>query len=368
MIRLGVFSVVPSPYQRDLFGALATHPEVDLSVYYQSPDSVDNPWPEADLHAYEALLDGRRVSYGAKRAYINWSLPDLKPYDLVVLNTSYVSTAPQWLMRTQLKNRPWMFWGERMREQSNPMKRAGQHFFSDPLKEADAIACIGSLGVASYRARFPNQTLYNIPYHCDLSSFREAAQQPSGHSSTVEFLCCGQMIYRKGVDLLLRAFDGLVQEGLPVRLRLVGREADLPEMLRDLSEEAKSRIEFIGFQSPNALPSLFAQSDVFVLPSRHDGWGVVVNQALGSGLPMICSDAVGAAHDLILSEENGVRVPAGQVGPLREQMRRLATQPDVRSAWGERSAELVDAWTPEAGAQRWVDAIKDVLANRMVSS
>ena len=368
MLRIGVISVVPSPYQRDLFEALANHPAIDLSVYYQSPDSVDNPWPEASLHDHEALLDGKRISYGAKRAYVNWSLPDLQPYDLVVLNTSYVSTAPQWLMRTKLKKIPWIFWGERMREQSSPLKQAGQYLLSEPLHEASAIACIGTLGMESYRARFPDQTLYNIPYYCQLSAFREAAQHQSGSSECVEFLCCGQMIYRKGVDLLLQAFDSLVQDEFPVRLRLIGREADLPEMLQDVSAETKERIDFMGFQSPDVLPELFAKSDVFVLPSRHDGWGVVVNQALGSGLPMICSDAVGAAHDLIVSNENGIRVPAGDVAPLRDQMRRLVTQPDVRSAWGKQSSEWAADWTPEAGAQRWVDAVRDVLKSHAVSS
>ena len=52
-------------------------------------------------------------------------------------------------------------------------------------------------------------------------------------------------------------------------------------------------------EQPPAIPSVFAEADVFCLPSRHDGWGVVVNEALGAGLPIVASDGVGAAHDLV---------------------------------------------------------------------
>lgn len=369
MIDVGILSVVPSPYQRDLFAALNAHPDVNPTVFYQSPDSVDNPWPEAHLHDFEFLLDGRRVSFGVKRAYVNWSLPDFTAFDVVILNTSYVSTAPQWLMRTSLTSTPWVFWGERMRRQSNPLKNAIQETLMAPLRDADAIACIGSLAVDAYRDSFPEQTLFNIPYYCDLSDFVKAREEaPPSSEDDVTFLFCGQMIHRKGVDLLVDAFDDLIADGVSARLLLVGREADLPDMLVSTSDETQSRVEFVGFQPPEALPALFARADVFVLPSRHDGWGVVVNEALGSGLPLICSDAVGAAHDIVQPETNGVRVPAGAVTPLRDQMRRLAIDPNLRAKWGRASARLVEEWTPEAGADRWARALTSVLSSPVSSA
>ena len=105
------------------------------------------------------------------------------------------------------------------------------------------------------------------------------------------------MIARKGVDLLLQAFARLDARA---RLLLVGREADLPGWLAALpAERARAAWSTRASRPPEALPRFFARADVFVLPSRYDGWGVVVNQALGAGLPILCSDAVGAAADLV---------------------------------------------------------------------
>jgi glycosyltransferase involved in cell wall biosynthesis len=358
--RLAVFSVVPSPYQRDLFAAMAARPEIDLSVFYQSVERIDNPWPESMLRSYESALPGRRFSYGAKHVFLNWGLPDVRAFDAVVLNTSHASPTAQWLMRTQLGEVPWIFWGERLRRQPNPLRRLGHSILTRPLSNASAIACIGSMAVAAYRERFPGQRLANIPYHCDLEPFREASS--TSESPEVVFLFCGQMIPRKGIDLLLEAFDRLVEAGAPARLWLVGREADLPTHMEEMSERGRRHVEVLGFQAPDDLPALFGKADVFVLPSRHDGWGVVVNEALGSGLPLICSDAVGAAHDLVVPEQNGLRVPAGQVGPLREAMARMIDRPKLRRQWGENARAMAKDWSPEAGAERWVQLIHDILA------
>jgi glycosyltransferase involved in cell wall biosynthesis len=103
-----------------------------------------------------------------------------------------------------------------------------------------------------------------------------------------------------------------------------------------------------------------------VLPSRYDGWGVVVNQALGAGLPIICSDMVGAGFDLVEEEVNGARFPVGDSGVLATQMQRFITEPSLSERWGKASRERARLWTPEAGAAKWVDAFKTVLQQRAV--
>jgi len=359
-VTICIISVVPAPYQRDLFSAMAARPEIDLSVFYQSVERIDNPWPDSALEDFETALPGRRVSYGSKHTFVNWELPDVRAFDAVILNLSHASPTTQWFMRTQLQEVPWIFWGERLRSQPNALRRAAQSVLVQPLRRADAIASIGSVAVDAYREWFPDQRLVNIPYHCTLAPFLDAPATPGTSDDTV-FLFCGQMIRRKGIDLLLDAFDQLVQTHASVRLRLVGSEAEAPALVNEMSEEGRRRVDVLGFQPPKKLPALFQEADVFVLPSRHDGWGVVVNQALASGLPLVCSDAVGAAHDLVEPEQNGVRLPAGQVEPLRAAMERMATRPALCRKWGEQSRSRAPDWTPDAGAERWGRALRSIL-------
>jgi glycosyltransferase involved in cell wall biosynthesis len=161
------------------------------------------------------------------------------------------------------------------------------------------------------------------------------------------------MIARKGIDVLLHAFSLLVKHGVPARLHLIGREADLPRFLSELPAETRALISYHGFRSPADLPAVFASADVFVLPSRHDGWGVVVNQALAAGLPVIASDAVGAAHDLIVHEISGLIVPAGNTSALEVAMRRLALSSALRDKLAAASATVVDRISPESAAGFW---------------
>jgi glycosyltransferase involved in cell wall biosynthesis len=224
---------------------------------------------------------------------------------------------------------------------------------SAPLRHARAIAAIGSVAAAEYHARFPQPEIVNIPYHCDLAPFLAQPRAKASDRHPV-FLFCGQMIARKGVDLLLEAFARL-ERG---RLLLVGREADLPRLLAPLPPGVRERIEYAGFQPPAELPRFFARADVFVLPSRHDGWGVVVNQALGAGLPILCSDRVGAGLDLVQGEVNGLRFSAGDKTALAAAMKRCLDAPKDLIAWGNASRARAAEWTPTAGAGKWIAAFE----------
>jgi len=351
-MRAAFVSVVPSPYQRDLFRALAQRPEVDLSVYYLEAAAPDSPWPQKALAAYERILHGFWFSIGSARCHVNWPLPRLRDFDVVVMNT-LMSVTGQWLMRTTLRSRRWIFWGERLGHGGKLHER-----LAAPLHRATGIAAIGTFAEQDYRQRFPEPRHFRIPYFCDLAPFLAAPRRVRNDGHVV-FLFCGQMIARKGVDLLLEAFQRL---GSGARLLLVGREAELPQLLAPLPAKIRERIEYAGFQPPEELPRLFSRADVFVLPSRYDGWGVVVNQALGAGLPIICSDMVGAGRDLVEEEVNGLRFSAGDSTALAEKMQRFLMHPELCDHWGQVSRRRAAHWTPEAGAAKWVETFQTILA------
>jgi glycosyltransferase involved in cell wall biosynthesis len=355
--RVAFITIVPSPYQRDLFAALSSRGDVDLSVCYMERASPDSPWPEAPLRPFERILPGFWVPFSAVRVHVNWSLPDLVAFDAVVLS-SFASWTGQWLMRRGLRGKRWLFWGERLRKQNRRVRESLQRRLAAPLAGAAGIVGVGRAAESDYATRFPGTRHFCIPYHCDLTGFTDTPR--SEPSARIRFLFCGQMIRRKGVDLLLTAFDRLVQKGLEVELHLVGREASLPGFLSAVSLAARERIRYVGFQPPESLPTFFARADVFVMPSRHDGWGVVVNQALGAGLPVITSDAVGAGIDLVEHEVNGLHFPACDVHALEQSMERVAVNRREASLWGEASRKKALSLTPDEGARKWATVFSDL--------
>jgi glycosyltransferase involved in cell wall biosynthesis len=353
--QVAFVTIVPSPYQRDLFGALAAREDIDLSVYYLESAAPDSPWPEKELRSFERILPGFWVPFGSLRAHVNWQIPDFSKADFVILS-SFTSFTGQLLMRNSLRGRRWLFWGERPRPQIG-MKQLVQQQLASPIGGAAGIVGIGSAAEHDYRSRFPQLRHFCIPYHCELAPFF-AIQRDPNLRYPITFFFCGQMIERKGVDLLLRAFDRLIANGMDARLLLVGREAELPTFMNLVSPKTRSRVQYEGFQPPDCLPAYFARSDVFVMPSRHDGWGVVVNQALATGVPIITSDAVGAGLDYVENGINGVKVKAGDVDALYEAMQTLARNPEIALIWGRKSREVARALTPEAGADKWVQVFE----------
>jgi len=357
MLRVIFYSVLPSPYQRDLFYALNQIPQISLTVFYLESAYWDSPWPQAPLRSYESVLPGFDLRWGNARFHINWHRLPRSEADAIVFN-GYTNAIAQSLLRRQSDRVACLFWGEQQSESAQGVKGQLTAWLRAPLQNCRAIAAIGSAAARDYRQRFPDKPVFNIPYYCNLEAFQAAIPSRPRQPPTVLF--CGQMIPRKGVDLLLRAFERVTQQGLDARLLLVGREAELPQMLPQLTKAARQRVEYAGFQAPEDLPHFFRRADVFVLPSRYDGWGVVVNQAVGAGLPAICSDAVGAARDLIEPGRNGAIVPAGDVEALTEQLAHYLQSPGAIQAASAHAQRQARAWSPEAGAQRWLEALQAV--------
>src|SRR5690348_3396363 len=104
-------TIVPSPYQRDLFAALHAREDVHIDVCYLEGSTPENPWPEKPLQNYERVLTGVTLPLGSLRVHINVPPSALSAYDLIIL-CSFTSLTGQWLMNVGLRNRPWLFWGE----------------------------------------------------------------------------------------------------------------------------------------------------------------------------------------------------------------------------------------------------------------
>lgn len=150
-------------------------------------------------------------------------------------------------------------------------------------------------------------------------------------------LFVGRLINKKGVDILLEAFARVVQN-VPSQLLIAG---DGPERTK-LEEQAarlrvNDRVHFVGFQQPKDLPRFYCAADLFVLPSRTEPWGVVVMEALASGLPVVVSNLVGCYPDVINDDQVGRVVAPEDPHSLAEAMRDyLLKRPDknrVHQIW-----------------------------------
>jgi len=361
MLSIIAVSVVPSPYQRDFFWALSAHPGVDLRVYYTEAAAPDSPWGKMPLRDFETVLPGKVAGRGRLRCHVNWKLPDCSDADVMLVNLPTTGLTTQRLLRSNPQGVRKVFWGEVLLPKGGGIPGLLKGALRAPIDNCDLILGVGSGAVESYSSMFPETRVENLPYHIDLSDYRP--HESRDPSDPIRFLFCGQMIERKGLDVLLAAFEKAVTEdGMNARLKLVGRQDSEGRWLDSLSASVREKVDLIGFVAPDDLPEVFLNSDVFVLPSRHDGWGVVVNQALGAGMPVIASDGAGAGVALVEDGVNGRIVRAGSVDDLRSALVELASDTEQRVSMSEAALESADILAPERGAATLVGYLRDICA------
>jgi glycosyltransferase involved in cell wall biosynthesis len=164
----------------------------------------------------------------------------------------------------------------------------------------------------------------------------------------VRLLCTGNLIPRKGQDLLLRALAEL--PGLSWRLRVVGRPADrryarrLEAMVR--AAGLAGRVTFTGALDAEALAEEYRRAEVFAFPSRYEGYGISLAEALRAGLPFVAF-AGGGVSEVV--QGRGLLARPGDLTGFREHLRRLIADPDLRARMAALSRELA------AGLPTWED-------------
>src|ERR1019366_9700697 len=110
--------------------------------------------------------------------------------------------------------------------------------------------------------------------------------------------------------------------------------------------EIADRVRFLGFMNQAQLPSVYCASDLLVLPSLYEPFGLVVNEAMICGLPVAVSDRVGARFDLVRSGENGYVFPAGGVNELAEILRQILPDTEKRARMGAAARQRMLTWSP----------------------
>jgi glycosyltransferase involved in cell wall biosynthesis len=103
-------------------------------------------------------------------------------------------------------------------------------------------------------------------------------------------------------------------------------------------------VVFTGFKNQSELPALYGSSDIFVLPSEHEPWGLAVNEAMCAGLPVVVSREVGCVVDLVQDGVNGYTPAAGDVDGLAFALQRLIADRNLRQRQGQASLKRVEQW------------------------
>ncbi|MDX6484962.1 MAG: hypothetical protein QOF43_115, partial [Gaiellaceae bacterium] len=225
------------------------------------------------------------------------------------------------------------------------------------LRAAANVLVVGSAARESVTARGAT-SVRRFANTIDVAAWTARAQslERKRADDDVVVLSVARLVPDKGIDDLIRA---LAETG-DARFRLVvAGDGPEREALMQLAAVLGVRLTILGHIAEAELAQLYVDADVFALLSRHEPWGVAVNEAAASGLPLLLSDRVGAASDLLAAERNGFLVPAGDIQEAAAVLKLLAADPALRHALGARSPELVRDWNYETSVDNFVAAVRE---------
>ena len=212
------------------------------------------------------------------------------------------------------------------------------------------------------------ERLFAVPYVVDNSYFINAARA-SGDREKIRLelglprhktllMSASKMIARKRPMDVLEAFHRLRKEGLDAGLFFVG-SGELEAVLKDyVRQNDLSDVYFFGFRNQTELPKFYSAADIFVFPSENEPWGLILNEVMCAGLPVVVSREIGAARDLVCSGENGFTFEAGNVDELTRQLAQVIGSPEAMREMGERSRNIIGQWSHETCVRGIRNALK----------
>jgi glycosyltransferase involved in cell wall biosynthesis len=394
--RLRVLIVCSHPvqYATPIFQVLAKDSRVDVQVAYcsmQGAEPAVDPgfgvevrwdipllsgysWQHVPNHSWSPRLD---TFFGLFNLGI-WRLISRGKFDAVVVHTGYVC-ATFWIAAVAAKwKRARFLFGTDAHDLSPRDAKKWKVWIKRRLwpclfRLADSVLVVSSGGVALMRSlRIPEDRITLVPFCVDNGWWIEnsdrvgraavRARWKVPENATVVLFCAKLQPWKRPQDLL-RAFAQV--SGPNTHLVFAGDGA----LRSTLESEAKtlgvdSRVLFLGFANQSVLPEVYTASDLFVLPSEYEPFGLVVNEAMLCQRPVIVSDRVGARFDLVREGETGYIFPCGDVDALARILQRALSDPPLLHRMGAAAREQMAGWSHVDYARALVNAICKIPGTR----
>jgi glycosyltransferase involved in cell wall biosynthesis len=390
-VRLAYLVSHPIQYQAPLLRRIAQEPDIDLTVLFGSDFSVRGykdegfgvgiQWdvPLLDGYKHEFLPSLRDTSTVSVTSPISHGIFSRlrgrhgePPFDALWVHGYSTVNAMHGILAANALGIPILLRAEswlRDRTRSG-LKLAAKAFFFDILKHlVDATLPIGTLN-AAYWTHYLGDDLpqFLMPYAVDNHYFQQRSL--AAHSNQLGrkellaelsldptrpiILFASKLQHRKHCDDLLEAYCKLSsaagEEPLPYLL-IVGDGEARAELEARAAATGFASIRFCGFRNQSELPRFFDIANVFVLPSRHEPWGLIVNEVMNAGRAVIISDDVGCQPDLITDGVEGAVYPVRDIPALAAALERVLASPETAAAMGQRALERIQSWSFEEDVQ-----------------
>ena len=383
----------PIQYQAPLLRRLAEEPDIDLTVFFWSDDSAKEytdkgfggirvNWdvPLLEGYKYEVLPGIRPSSEPTFSAPINRGIYRVLrkgKFDAIWLHGYWSINSLMAMAAAKILGIPVLVRAEGTlidRPRSRPKLAVKRVFFSILQHFIDAVLTI-SIRNCDYWAYYlgPEFRSFLVPYAVDNAYFQrksaaashsreELRQQLNLEPGRPIILFASKLMERKRCIDLVDAYLGMKPgaDGQRPYLLIVGDGSERTACEAKVRAAEEPNARFLGFQNQSQLPRFFDLCDLFVLPSVHEPFGLIVNEVMNAGRVIVVSDEVGCQPDLVTDGVNGRLFPARNVLALRSALESLISDPEKRREMGRLSLERINHWSFEEDIRGLREALHQV--------
>lgn len=344
---------IPSPYRVDFFNEFGKY--CDLTVLFERKKSTerDESWNFYKFNTFRGIfLNGKGIS--ADKAFCIDVIKFLndKSYDNIICSTFADPTGMLAIQYMKLHHISYYLECDGgFAKSGKGLKEQLKRYF---IKGAKGYFSTGHLCDLYYRQygaditkiyRYPFSSLHksNLQKTCISNKEKDQLRKKLEVKEKYMVLTVGQFIYRKGFDVLLKAMRFISDD---VGVYFVGG-SPIKEYIQIQKRYNLKNAHFISFKNKEKLAEYFKAADLFAFPTREDIWGLVVQEAMAYGLPVVSTDRCAAALELIQNEKNGYIVPVENDKLLADCIMTIVNDEDRRHKFGVNSLSIIQEYTIE---------------------
>jgi len=393
--RVAIITPTPFHYHTPLYKRIEGGSQIDLTVYYCSDETLTGIDIERMYHIKDKMIDSEDLlqghnykflkNYSPYPSYMRWPIglinfsiwKEIKnnKYDVVIIQAWNNFT--WWLIAVAciVFKTPYMFMTD-----ANELGRYSKMGFKKTFKKFLLGNCLFKRARGFLTSGIANEEFYNyygvsykkmkrMPFSWGYDEILELAKKIKNQRTEdrkhlgideedIVFLYVGRLSREKLPLTLIDAYDKVNNKNK--KLFLVGAGPMSEEIKKYVIDKKIKGVRFLGFQKRPHLFNFYNVADALILPSEIEPWGIVVNEAMCFGLPIIASDRVGAAVDLVKDNYNGFIFPAGNVKNLAICIKSISDMTSEEKAlFGERSLNIITDWVEKNNpAQRMLKVLE----------
>lgn len=344
-------SNVPSPYRVDFFNELGKYCDLTVVFEKKTSDERDESWKKYSFTNFKGVfLKGKSVSVDS--AFCPGIIKFVKDKSYKEIICTNFTTPTGMLAVQYMKTHKIPYYlecdGGFPKNGKGFKERIKKHFisgakgyFSTGKYCDDYYLAYGAERSKLIRYPFTSVKNSDVLGNCYSIEKKILLRQELNMVEDKIIVTVGQFVPRKGFDILLKASCTLPEN---VGIYFIGGTPTQEYM--DIVQN-KTNIHFVGFKKTDELKKIYLAADFFVLPTREDIWGLVINEAMSYGLPVITSDKCGAGQELIKNGENGFIVPVDNISELEDRLNELLSDSNKCKAFGDKSLDIVKNYTIE---------------------